>query len=48
MVSPLLGYSLQFTQEVSGVYFPPATSWTPPPRLRVTKYEFLWTIFSSK
>lgn len=40
----MLGHSLQFTREVSGVCFPPATSWTPPPLLRVAKYEFLWTI----
>lgn len=37
----LLGYSLQFTQEAPGVYFPPATSWTPPSLLRVAKSEFL-------
>lgn len=46
--SPLLGYSLQFTQEVSGVCFPSATSRTPPPLIRVAKDEFLGTILSSK
>lgn len=35
---------MQFTREVSDVYFSPATSWTPPPLLRVAKYEFLRTI----